>query len=134
MDATCALRVLQTSLQVSEEFLKGYFDSKQIDQQIQLSVATLIGQSLEKVTKALPDWALNNESQSLLSFFLDKAHALAKQVEGSEVSGVTFNINGAQKLKPKYYDVDEGSQDYLAIKYKIFSASDFWATLKQKPL
>ena len=134
MDATCALRVLQTSLQVSEEFLKGYFDSKQIDPQIQLSVATIIGQSLEKVTKALPDWALNNESQSLLSFFLDKAHALAKQVEGSEVSGVTFNINGAQKLKPKYYDVDEGSQDYLAIKYKIFSASDFWATLKQKPL
>jgi len=134
IDSNCSIRILQTALQISEEFLKGEFDAKQIDLQTQLSVVALVGQSLDKVTRALPDWALNEESLTLLSFFSTRAEALSKQLAKSGVAGVSIPPIGLKQIKPKYYDVNQKSQDYLALKNKIYSASDFWATLKQKPL
>lgn len=134
IDALCGVRILQTALQISEEWLSGELDRSGYPVQVQLSVAVLLSQALEKTMRDLPDWALRDESQTLLGFFSTKAKSLS---ENRVFAGAAPKIELPTKTfsEPRIYlDLPRDSQEYLAIKKSISSSVDFWALLKQKSL
>lgn len=134
IDAKCGVRVLQTALQISEEWLSGEFDRSEFPIQVQLSATLLVAQALEKTMLALPDWSLRDETETLLGFFQKKSQTLS---ENSTFAGNAPKIERGARSFPtarRYLDVALDSQEYLSIKKSISSAGDFWALLKQKPL
>jgi hypothetical protein len=134
IDAKCGLRVLQTALQISEEWLSGEFERTEVPAHVQITTALLLAQSLEKVAEELPDWALREENESLLTFFQKKAEVLAGN---NAFTGNPPHIEPQRKKRyptRRYLDIPSDSQDYLSIKKSLTSAGDFWALLKQKPL
>jgi hypothetical protein len=134
IDSKCGVRVLQTALQLSEEFLSGEFERSDASVHVQITTALLLAQSLAKVADELPDWALREENESLLAFFEKKAAALATH---TAFAGSPPNLDVKRKATApvrRYLDIPRDSQDYLAIKKSLTSAGDFWALLKQKPL
>lgn len=134
IDANCALRVLQTSMQISEELLNGSFSTEQVDPQIQFSVVSLVGQALDKVAVNFSDWALTEETQALLTFYTQTAKSLASRPDVGSAGELSIRPAKPKTINTKYLDISRESQDYLAIRNKIFSTGDFWATLKQKSL
>jgi hypothetical protein len=134
IDAKCGIRVLQTALQISEEWLSGEFDRSEFPIQVQLSATLLVAQALEKTMLTLPEWALREETETLLGFFRKKSQALS---ENRAFAGNAPRIERNGKAIPtarRYLDIPRDSQEYLTIKNSISSAGDFWALLKQKPL
>jgi len=134
IDAKCGMRVLQTALQISEEWLSGEFDRSEFPVQVQLSATLLVAQALEKTMLALPDWSLREETEALLEFFQKKSQALS---ENRAFAGNAPRIERSGRAFPtarRYLDIAPDSQEYLTIKNSISSAGDFWALLKQKPL
>lgn len=134
VDAKCGLRVLQTAMQLSEEWLSGEFDRNNVPPAIQLATTLLIGQSLEKLLIQLPDWSLRSETAELLNVYSQKARQL---VETKIAGPGTLNLLRYAKPFPqpqRYVDLPPDSQDYLDIKKLLSSSADFWALLKQKSL
>jgi hypothetical protein len=134
VDARCGLRVLQTAMQLSEEWLNGDFDKNQISPAIQLTTTLIIGHSLEKIIRSLPDWSLRGETEELLKVFAEKARQLSqdKMVNrlGIKIEQPALNV----PLNYRYLDLPADSQEYTAIKKLLSSSTDFWALLKHKSL
>jgi len=134
IDSKCAIRVLQTALQVSEEWLAGDYDRANLSPQVQLSLTLLLAQSLEKVSLALPDWALREETETLLNLFAKKARSI---VDSRVLGAAGPRLDYVVKTPPqahRYLDISFESQDYLSFKKSLSTANDFWAQIKQKSL
>jgi hypothetical protein len=134
IDSKCGVRIVQTAMQISEEWLAGDYDRIGAPAQVQLSTALLLAQALEKTLVALPDWALREETETLFGFYREKIRTLA---DNRAFAGMPPRIEFGTKVIPaarRYLDVSTKAQDYLAVKNSISSAGGFWATLKQKPL
>jgi hypothetical protein len=134
VDARCGLRVLQTAMQLSEEWLSGDFDKNQISPAIQFATTLLIGQSLEKIIRALPDWSLRAESEELYKVYAEKAKQLSQDKMitrfGIKLEQPARNFPTAHR----YLDLPADSQEFTAIKKLLSSSTDFWAMLKHKSL
>lgn len=134
IDAKCGLRVLQTAMQLSEEWLNGDFDKNGVSPAVQLSASLIVAQSLERVARALPNWSLRPETEELLSVYSQKIRQLSEN-KALARSGITF-ATPAKKLpaSQRFLDLPSNSQDFNAIKKLLSSSVDFWAVLKQKSL
>lgn len=134
IDARCGIRVLQSAMQLSEEWLNGDFDRNDVTPAVQLATTLLIGQSLEKVMIALPDWSLRGETLQLLGVYSQKIRQLLDN-KALERSGIALSRDaGAFPAAQKYLDIPSDSPDYIAVKKLLSSSVDFWALLNQKSL
>lgn len=134
VDMKCGLRIVQTALQISEEWIAGDFERSAVPVQVQLSAALVLAQSLEKTIWSLSDWALREETEALFGFFRNKVRTLS---EDRAFAGAPPRIEISTKTLPpvrRYLDLANTAPEYRAIKNSISSTGDFWATLKQKPL
>jgi len=121
-------------LEISEEWLAADYERDGVPVQVQLTAALLLAQSLEKTLLALPDWALREETETLLNFYREKIRSLA---ENKVFAGMPPRIELTARPVPasrRYLDLSTNTPDYLAVKNSISSAGGFWATVKQKPL
>jgi hypothetical protein len=134
IDARCGIRVLQSAMQLSEEWLNGDFDRNDVTPAVQLATTLLVAQSLEKVMIALPDWSLRGETLQLLGVYSQKVRQLLDN-KALERSGIALSRDAAAfPAAQKYLDIPSDSADYLAVKKLLSSSVDFWALLNQKSL
>lgn len=134
IDARCGIRVLQSAIQLSEEWLSGDFDRNDVPPAVQLATTLLIGQSLEKVMIALPDWSLRGETLQLLRLYSQKVKQLLNN-KAFERSGIALTREASDfPAAQKYLDIPADSPDYTAVKKLLSSSVDFWALLNQKSL
>jgi len=134
IDARCGLRVLQTAMQLSEEWLNGDFDKNEVAPAVQLATSLLLAQSLEKVGSSLPDWSLRTETDELLKVFNEKIKQL---VEDKTLIRLGIKVERSTLSTPqanRYLDLSTDSPDYNALKKLLSSSTDFWAQLRQKSL
>jgi hypothetical protein len=134
IDARCGLRVLQTAMQLSEEWLNRDFDKSDVPAATQLAAVMIVAQSLEKLVTALPDWSLRGETEALLEVYTLKAKQL---LENKSLASSGIKAEKAERVTPRpkrYLDLPASSPDYIAIKNLLSSSADFWALLKQKSL
>ncbi|MFZ9520966.1 MAG: hypothetical protein ACO3A4_10860 [Silvanigrellaceae bacterium] len=134
VDSRCGLRVLQTAMQLSEEWLNRDFDKSDVPAATQLAAVLLVAQSLEKLIGALPDWSLRTETEALLEVYSLKAKQLlenkALAATGIKAERTKRDISATRR----YLDLPVTSSEYTAIKNLLSSSADFWAQLKQKSL
>ncbi|NBX17126.1 MAG: hypothetical protein EBR09_07160 [Proteobacteria bacterium] len=134
IDARCGLRVLQTAMQLSEEWLNRDFDKSDVPAATQLAAVLIVAQSLEKLVTALPDWSLRGETEALLDVYSLKAKQLLEN-KSLASSGIKAERMERTTRSPKrYVDLTTSSPDYIAIKNLLSTSADFWALLKQKSL
>jgi hypothetical protein len=134
VDSRCGLRVLQTAMQLSEEWLNGDFEKHQISPAIQLVISMVVGQSLEKVIRALPDWSLRAESEELFKIYAEKAMQLSRDKTSVRLGIKLDQPSPKFPAAHRYLDVPADSQDYNAVKKLLSSSTDFWALIRHKSL
>jgi len=135
IDAKCGLRVLQTALQLSQEWLKDDFDKNGVLPAVQLSAALLMAQSLEKVVNQLPEWSLRSETDTLLAVFKRQVKDLMNRTSAGQDVQIRLLSSGKVSMPAaSFIDLPPDSPDFLAIKTQLSSSPDVWAALKQRSL